>query len=222
MVLSDVLPTSVTGISVIADPGVTCNTLTPAPGGNLVCTIAAGFSGVRGIGISATIASNASGSIVNTASVSGADNPACVACTVSNPVLEVAIDIALSNPRAYSAGGIAGTLFDVVNLAAATVAPTRLTVSPAAALRLFAPYAGGCTATVGDDGNISVSCPNPPSSQGISCSTNTCTLASLPAGSAATLFVALNAGSTATLAAVAAGDGNTSNNSLALPVGGTP
>lgn len=222
VVLRDVLPTSVSGISVVADAGVSCNTLAPSPGGTLICTIATGFSGDRGIRISASVAGNASGVIANTASASGTGNPVCVACTVSNPVQEEGIDIALSNPRAYSAGGISGTLFDVVNLASATVAPTRLTVSPASSLRLFAPFAGGCTATVGDDGNISISCPNPPISQGISCSSNVCTLTSLPQGSAATLFVALNPGSAATVSAVAAGDGNTSNNSLTLPAGGTP
>ncbi|MCB1578767.1 MAG: hypothetical protein KDI81_15935, partial [Xanthomonadales bacterium] len=82
--------------------------------------------------------------------------------------------------------------------------------------------AGGCTATAGADGSISVSCPNPPSSQGIACSGSTCTLASLPSNSAATLFVALNPGATATVTAVVPGDADPTDNTLVLPIGGTP
>jgi uncharacterized repeat protein (TIGR01451 family) len=222
VVLTDVVPASATGYSVVADSGVTCNTLAPPPGSSLVCTIAAGFSGDRGVEISATVADSASGQVSNTVSASGADNPVCVSCSVSNPVLEEPLDVALSNPRAFSAGGIAGTLFDVVNLSSIAVSPVTVRVTPPAALRLFSAYAGGCTATVGDNGEIEISCPNPPSAQGISCSGNTCTVASLAQGSASTLFVALNAGSSATVSAVTPGDGNTANNSLVLPPGGTP
>ena len=220
LVLTDTLPTSVAAISVQPDSGVSCNTLTPAPGSTLTCTVAAGFSGQRGVQISATVAANASGAVVNSVDASGLDNPVCAACTVSNPVAQ-AVDVAIANARSFSAAGIPGTLIDIANMSTVGTA-TTVNVSPASALRLFAAYAGGCTATAGADGSISVSCPNPPSSQGIACSGSTCTLASLPSNSAATLFVALNPGATATVTAVVPGDADPTDNTLVLPIGGTP
>lgn len=221
LVLTDALPASVSGISVVADPGVSCNTLAPAPASDLVCTIAAGFTGDRGIDITATVSAGVGNAVANTVSASGPDGPACVACTVSNPILQ-SVDVGIANPRAFSAAGIQGTLIDVANTSPATASATVVTVTPASALRLFATYSGGCTATAGADGSVTVSCPNPPSTQGVSCAGNNCSLASLPQNTAVTLFVALNAGTTATVTAAVPGDADPSDNSIVLPIGGTP
>jgi uncharacterized repeat protein (TIGR01451 family) len=221
LVLTDTLPSSVAAISVQPDSGVTCNTLTPVPGSTLTCTVAAGFTGQRGVQISATVAANASGTVVNVVDASGSDNPVCASCTVSNPVAQ-SVDVAIANARPFSAAGIPGTLIDIANMSSVAATATIVTVSPGSALRLFAAYAGGCTATAGADGSISVSCPNPPSAQGIACSASTCSLASLPSNAAATLFVALNAGATATVTAVVPGDTDPTDNSIVLPIGGTP
>ena len=221
VVLTDTLPVSVTGISVVPDSGVSCNTLAPAPGSSLVCTVAAGFSGDRGVDISATVAADVSNAVTNTVSASGEDAPACVSCTVSNPIL-ASVDVGIVNPRAFSAAGIPGTLIDIANMSPATASATVVTVTPASALRLFATYSGGCTATPGAGGSVTVSCPNPPTSQGVSCSANSCSLASLPQNAAVTLFVALNAGATATVTANVPGDADPSDNTVVLPIGGTP
>lgn len=221
LVLTDSLPSSVAAISVQPDSGVACNTLAPAPGSTLTCTVAAGFTGQRGVQISATVAADASGTVANSVNASGSDNPVCASCTVSNPVAQ-AVDLAIANARPFSAAGIPGTLIDIANMSAVGAAATTVTVSPGSALRLFAAYAGGCTATAGADGSISVSCPNPPSAQGIACSASVCTLAGLPSSSAATLFVALNPGATATVTAVVPGDADPTDNTIVLPIGGTP
>ncbi|HQV48329.1 MAG TPA: hypothetical protein PLF10_03515, partial [Dokdonella sp.] len=159
--------------------------------------------------------------ISNSVSASGADQPTCVSCSVSNPIA-LPVDVSVANPRAFSAGGIQGTLVDIVNLSAVSAGNISVTISPAASLQLLAPLSTGCTATQGAGGSVSVSCPNPPSSQGIQCSGNSCSLAQIPSGAAVSLFVALNPNSNATLEAPVAGDVNPANNSINLTAGGTP
>lgn len=221
IVLNDTLPSSVVNITVRPSAGVTCNTLAPAPGGQLTCAIAQGFSGERLVVISAFVSDTASAAISNSVSATGVDQPTCVACSVSNPI-SLPVDVAVANARAFSAGGVQGTLVDIANLSAADVGPFLVSVNPASALRLFAPLSSGCTATEGAGGSVSVSCPNPPSSQGIQCTGNVCSIAGVPQGGAITVFVALNANSAASLEAPVAGDTNPSNNAINLPAGGSP
>ncbi len=221
LLLRDVLPTSVTNISVSPGIGVQCDSLAPVPGSNLTCTVAPGFSGMKSVTITATVGSGATGAVVNSVSTTGIVGVQCDTCSTSNPIGE-AIDLALVNPRAFSAGGIAGTLVDVVNLSSVTSSGSSVTVSPVASLRLLAPYASACTATTAADGVISVACPTPPQTQGISCLGNVCTLGQIAPGAAMTLFVALNGTSGASLQLVAFGDIDGSNNSIELPIGGTP
>lgn len=221
LVLTDRIPANVVNASAVAGSGVTCNTLNPQPGANLVCTIAAGFTGDRTVNISATVSSGATGSVTNTVNATGSDGPACSPCTVSNPIA-AGIDASIANARAYVAGGMAGTLFDIVNMSASTAQAASVVVTPASAVRFLAPYSSGCTATPGTGDSIVVSCPSPPDSQGINCSANICTVGSLPQNSAVTLFVARNAGATATVQLIVPGDSDPSDNFLELPPGGTP
>jgi hypothetical protein len=69
---------------------------------------------------------------------------------------------------------------------------------------------------------VVVSCPNPPSTQGVACSANICEIDSLPQNTAVTLFVAVNAGSSVTVRLSVPGDADQSDNIIVLPVGGTP
>ncbi|MGB0133545.1 hypothetical protein, partial [Dokdonella sp.] len=219
--LTDRIPTNVNSASVVAGSGVTCNTLSPQPGANLVCTVAAGFTGQRSVDITAIVAAGATGSVTNTVDASGQDGPACSACTVSNPIV-ADVDAGIANARAYNAGGLAGALIDIVNMSATSTQPASVVVTPASSVRFLAPNASGCTATPGDGGNVTVSCPSPPSTQGINCSANSCTIASLPQNGAITLFVALNGGTSATVLLNVPGDSDPANNTLVLPLGGTP
>lgn len=219
--LTDRIPVNVGNASVVAGSGVTCNTLNPQPGANLVCTIAAGFTGQRTVDITATVSNGATGSVDNTVQASGQDGPVCSSCTVSNPIV-ADVDTGIANARAYNAGGLAGTLFDIVNMSATTAQAASVVVTPASSVRFLAPNASGCTATPGGGDSIVVSCPSPPSTQGISCSGNGCAIATLPQNAAATLFVALNAGTSATVQLTVPGDSDASNNTLVLPLGGTP
>ncbi len=221
LTLRDVLPSSVSGISVAPGPGVTCNDLSPAPGTTLTCTIRAGFSGEANVLISATVAAESSGAVVNSVSATGVDDIVCDNCSVSNPVGQ-AIDVALLNPRPFSAAGIAGTLVDLVNLSPTSSSMSQLSVTPVSSLRLLSTFASNCTTATDDQGNVSVACPTPPETQGIQCSGATCTVGQLSQGGALTVFVALNAAATATLQISAPGDSNNSNNSIELPAGGTP
>ncbi len=221
VVLTDNLPANVENLIVQPAGGVQCSSLNPAPGEQLVCTIPQGFSGERLVVISATVPGSAISAISNSVSASGADQPTCVSCSVSNPIA-LPVDVSVANPRAFSAGGIQGTLVDIVNLSAVSAGNISVTISPAASLQLLAPLSTGCTATQGAGGSVSVSCPNPPSSQGIQCSGNSCSLAQIPSGAAVSLFVALNPNSNATLEAPVAGDVNPANNSINLTAGGTP
>ena len=222
LTLADTLPTGVKNIVVGVENGVTCSPAQPNPGDALICTIPAGFQGDRKVTISATVSSSPGMVISNTvrgATVNG--QVTCTDCTVSNPVTG-SFDLAVLNPRPFSAGGIDGTLVDVVNLSETPVSGASLSVTPATSLRLLSPFSAACTATVGDGGNVSVVCPNPPSTQGMSCVGNTCTLGELSQNMATTIFVALNAGTAATLQVGTIGDTNPSNNSIELPAGGTP
>jgi len=221
VVLADILPTNVEGLSVQPGAGVQCSSLAPTPGEQLVCTIPQGFSGERLVVISATVPGSAISAISNSVSVSGEDQPTCVSCSVSNPIA-LPVDVSIANPRAFSAGGIQGTLVDIVNLSAVGAGNITVSVNPAASVRLLAPLSTGCTATQGAGGSVSVSCPNPPSSQGIQCTGSSCSLAQIPSGSAVSLFVALNTNSSATLEAPVTGDINPANNSINLTAGGTP
>jgi uncharacterized repeat protein (TIGR01451 family) len=219
--LRDALPLSVTDISVVPDPGVSCDNLTPAPGSNLTCTIPPGFTMQRSVTISATVAAGAIGSVANSVVATGVAGVQCNACSVSNPIGQT-VDVALVNPRPFSAAGIDGTLVDVVNLSSTIPSAVTLFINPASAVRFLAPYASACTATPDPDGNVNVACPSPPDTQGISCDASTCLLGEVPRGSAATIFVALNESSTATVQVIAAGDADGPNNSIQLPVGETP
>lgn len=221
LVLTDRIPDSAINASVVPGAGVTCNTPNPQPGANLVCTIATGFTGERTVSISATVAPGATGSVTNTVNASGPDGPVCSACTVSNPIA-VDVNAGIANPRAFTAGGLAGTLLDIVNMSANTAQAAVILVTPASSVQFLAPLSSGCTATPGPDGSVLVSCPNPPSTQGINCSGNGCTIATLPANAAATLFVALNPGASATVQLLVPGDSDPSDNTLVLPLGGTP
>ncbi|HET9033635.1 MAG TPA: hypothetical protein VFN25_12110 [Dokdonella sp.] len=221
LALRDVLPGSVSNISVVPSADVSCDNLAPDPGSNLTCTIGAGFTGQTSVTISATVASDATNAVVNSVSATGISNISCQSCSVSNPVGQ-AIDLALMNPRPFSAGGVAGTLIDVVNLSPTPSSMSQVSVSPASSLFLLAPYASACTTTTDDQGNTSVICPSPPESQGIQCSGATCTLGQLSQGGALTVFVALNGSSAATMQLSASGDSDTSNNSIELSAGGTP
>lgn len=221
LTLNDVLPASVSNLSVTPDQGVSCNNLSPEPGSTLTCTIDAGFSGQVGVVISATVAVDATGALVNSVSATGISDINCDSCSVSNPVNQ-AIDLALMNPRPFSAGGVAGTLIDVVNLSPTPSSMAQLSVSPASSLRLLAPFASACTTTIDDEGNVSVSCPSPSESEGIQCSAATCLLDQVSQGGALTVFVALNGSSAATVQISAPGDSNGSNNSIELSSGGTP
>jgi uncharacterized repeat protein (TIGR01451 family) len=219
--LRDALPLSVTDISVVPDPGVSCDSLTPAPGSNLTCTIPPGFTMQRSVTISATVAAGAVGSVANSVVATGVAGVQCNACSVSNPLGQT-VDVALVNPRPFSAAGIDGTLVDVVNLSSTIPSAVTLFVNPANAVRFLAPYASACTTSTDLDGNVNVACPSPPDLQGISCDASTCSLGEIPRGSAMTVFVALNESSTATVQVTAAGDADGPNNSIELPVGETP
>lgn len=224
LTLVDSLPANIRDVRVLPDAGVACDALTPPAGAEVTCTIAAGFSGVRRIGISAVVVgADGQGGVRNSVSASGADAPVCAGCVAVNPV-GVGADVALGNPRAFSAAGIAGTLFDVVNLSATTASAVDVTLSPGSAIRLFATFASGCTASAGGvPGSVVVTCPSPPSQQGVSCSADRCTVASLGQGAAVTLFAALNPGAGPAFARVEVeGDPDVSNNELALPQEGSP
>ncbi|MGA8277972.1 MAG: DUF11 domain-containing protein [Rhodanobacteraceae bacterium] len=215
--LSDQLPTMIDVISISADAGVQCSPAQPAAGQQLVCAVAAGYTGTRRVSIDATVATDASGVLRNSVVASGADQPVCSACSVSNPVVPVGpgIDVALGNARAFSAAGIDGNLFDVVNLGGDV--PVTVTLSPAANVSLFGGYAAQCTADDGGGGTVVVICPDPPPMQGVTCSGATCSIASLPQGATITLFAAPTGNSMLTAHANAAGDGNPDNDMLDLP-----
>lgn len=215
--LSDQLPTMIGSISVGADAGVQCSPAQPAAGQQLVCAVDAGFTGTRRVTINATIATDASGTLSNSVVASGADQPVCSPCSVSNPVVQAVpgTDVALGNARAFSAAGIDGNLFDVVNLAGAV--PVTVTLSPAANVSLFGGYAAQCTADDGSGGTVVVICPDPPPMQGVACTGSTCTIASLPEGATITLFAAPAGNSELTAHASAPGDGNPGNDTLDLP-----
>ncbi len=218
----DELPSNISNTVVSTGAGISCNATTPAPGSTLVCSVASGFTGQRTVTISADVSGpDESGRVLNTITVDGGDGAACSPCSVVHPV-SAAVDITLRNARPFSAAGIAGTLIDVVNLEPSVASNIMLSLSPVASRRLFALYSSGCTATPGPLGQVHVSCPSPPQSQGASCSGSQCTIALLPANTAVTLFVALNAGTTATLTAVAAGDIVPTNNTIELSAGDAP
>ena len=221
LLMRDVLPTSVVNISVSPGDGIQCDNVSPIPGSNLTCTIPPGFSGQKTVTITANVRSGASGAVFNSVSATGVVGVQCVTCITINPIGEP-IDLALVNPRAFSAGGVAGTLVDVVNLSSIPSPGSSVSISPLSALRLLSPYASACAATAGADGSISVACPSPPEMQGISCLGAVCTLGEIAPGAAMTVFVALNGASVATMQLVAIGDADGSNNSIELPVGGTP
>jgi uncharacterized repeat protein (TIGR01451 family) len=219
--IRDALPLSVTDISVQPGPGVTCDNLTPAPGSNLTCTIPAGFTSERSVEILATVAANAVGSVFNSVVATGVAGVQCNACSVSNPIGQ-SVDVALVNPRPFSAAGIDGTLLDVVNLSSTIPSAITLFVNPASAVRLLSAFSPECTSTTDPDGSVNVSCPSPPDNQSISCDASTCLLGEIPRGSVMTVFVALDESSTATVQVTAAGDADGPNNSIVLPVGETP
>ena len=220
LTLVDNLPANVRDIRVVAGNGSTCSATTPAPGSTLTCSIAAGFTGTRSITVAATVtAADGQGQLRNTLAASGADTPACSPCATTHPV-GTAADVGVGNARPFNAAGIAGTLVDIINLTSTATPTVSVTIEPASAQTLFGVYSGGCTATPGTGGAVTVSCPSPPSAQGIQCSGATCTIQSLPASGAATVFVALQAG--ATLRASVAGDTNPGNNAITLPPGGSP
>lgn len=226
--LTDRLPSNVSGIQVNAGSGVSCNASDPIAGSDLVCTIPAGFTGQRSVTVRATVgAPDANGTLRNTLSASGIDAPTCSACTVVHPVEPPppppSVDVALRNPRAYTAGGVPGTLFDVANLSSNRSGRISVSATPASALRLFASSVPGCTATSGAGGSVVVGCPSPPSpSEAVTCYANNCIVSQLGAGSNVTLFIALNAGASLGVKAETDNDSDTSNNTLTLPVGATP
>lgn len=177
--------------------------------------------------ISANVLATATSSIVNLATLTPSSGTTCnpSSCRVSvATAINVAThaDIALRNPRPYSAAGINGTLIDVVNLSAITANAIPVRLTPASARRLLATFASGCTATTGSAGSVTVNCPNPGIAQGVRCLDGVCTIDQLAQNAAVTLFVALNDGATATLRAEAAGDPNSDNNAIVLPTGATP
>ncbi len=222
LTIADTLPAGIRNIVIGLEAGVTCNPMQPAPGTTLICTIPAGFQGERHVTISANVNATASTSISNTVRASTVNSEVtCMDCTVSNPVAG-SFDIASMNPRPFSAGGVNGTLIDIVNLSETPVSGASLGVTPAASLRLLSPFSAACTATVGADGSVSVACPDPPSTEGINCAGSTCTLGELAQNMATTVFVALNENTTATIQVGTVGDSNPSNNSIELPAGGTP
>lgn len=222
LTMADTLPDGIRDIVIGLEAGVTCTPMQPLPGQTLICTIPAGFQGERHVTISATVNAAAGTTLSNTVRANAGNNGVtCMDCTVSN-LVEGSFDLALVNPRPFSAGGVNGTLIDVVNLSAMPVSGASLVVTPVSALRLLSPFSGSCTATVGDDGNVSVACPVPPSPQGVSCSGNTCSVGALDPATASTIFVALNGAAPATVRISTTGDSNPSNNSIELPVGGTP
>lgn len=222
LTMADALPTGIRDIVVGVEAEVTCNPMQPSPGDTVICNIPAGFQGERHVTISAIVNAGSGTVISNTVRATAATGEvSCMDCTVSNPV-EASFDIALMNPRPFSAGGIDGTLIDIVNLSEVPVSGASLIVTPASSLRLLSPFSGACTATVGDDGNVIVVCPDPPSTQGINCSGNTCSFGGLSQSMATTVFVALNENAAVTVSLAAVGDSNPSNNSIELPVGGTP
>jgi uncharacterized repeat protein (TIGR01451 family) len=220
--LTDVLPTMIANVSVTAGSGVSCNTAHPAPGDSLVCQVQADFTGTRQVGIHATVAADASGQVRNGVTASGADEPVCSACTVANPVAATGTgnDVALGNVRAYSAAGIDGNLFDVVNRAGDV--PVQVSLSPDSDVRLFAAYSAHCSADDGDDGSVVVTCPDPPPMQAVSCSGATCTIANLPEGATITLFAAPDGARALTAHAGVADDGVPDDNDLVLPAPGAP
>ena len=221
LTLTDTLPSGIRDISVSVTGGIACNTATPAPGSNLICTIPDGFTGEHSVTISAAVDGSAGASISNTVRATGVNGVDCSSCTVSNPV-RPSYDIALVNPRPFSAGGVQGSLVDVVNLSQGSVQGATLTVTPAASVRLLGPFTSTCTTTIDPDGNVSVVCPDPPPSQGVSCTGNNCSFGELVQGTATTVFVALGDGTTATMQLSSVGDSDPSNNSVGLPAGSTP
>ena len=221
LTLRDVLPVSVSAITVTTGQGVNCNSLTPTPGSLLVCSIAAGFTGQSSVSIAATVATTATGAVVNSVTATGVNGISCSSCSVSNPVQQV-IDLALMNPRRFVAGGISGTLIDVVNLSDIASAGSTVSVSPASALRLASPFSSECSAVTGADGEVSVICQSPPETEGISCLSGGCALGEIAPGAAMTIFVALDGSSAATVQLSALGDPDTSNNTIELPAGGAP
>lgn len=222
LTLVDSLPANVSGIAVSAGAGTTCGTTTPAAGSDLVCTIPAGFTGQRSITITATVtAADAQGQLRNTLAASGVDAPLCSPCATAHPVV-AQVDISVGNARPFSAAGVSGTLVDIVNLSSTAATALVVIVEPASAIEIFGVYSNGCTATPGAGGSTVVSCPVPPSSQGIQCSADRCTIQGLPSDGAATLFVALRPQTSATLRVEVPGDTNPGNNSITLPVGGNP
>ena len=222
MTLTDTLPTGIRNVVVAAETGVSCSPQQPSAGDTLICTIPAGFQGQRHVTISATVNAGSGTILSNTVRANAVNNEVtCMDCTVSNPVTG-SFDLAVMNPRPFSAGGVDGTLIDVINLSQTPVSGASLTVTPATSLRLLSAFSAACTATVAEGGEISVACPNPPSSQGINCAGAICSLGNLPQNMASTIFVALNAGAAATVQVGTVGDTNPSNNSIELPAGGTP
>jgi hypothetical protein len=159
--------------------------------------------------------------VINTVNASGSDEPNCSSCTVSNPIA-ASTDASIANPRAFVAGTLPGTLLDIVNMSANPAQGATVVVTPASSIRFLAPYSSGCTATPGPGGSVNVSCPNPPGTQGVICANSVCTISTLPQNAAATLFVALNPGASATVQLNVPGDTDPSDNTLALPLGGTP
>ncbi len=221
LTLRDVLPISLSAISVTTGQGVVCDSLTPTPGSVLVCSIAAGFTGQSSVSIAATVAPGATGAVVNSVTATGVNGIACNSCSVSNPIAQI-IDLALMNARPFVAGGISGTLIDVVNLSDIASAGSTVSVSPASALRLTSPFSSECTAVTGADGEVSVICQSPPETEGISCLSGGCVLGAIAPGAAMTFFVALDGSSAATVQLSALGDPDTSNNTIVLPAVGAP
>lgn len=222
LTLIDDLPANIGDILVSAGAGTSCNTTTPAPGSQLVCSIDAGFSGERSISVTATVtAADAQGGLRNTLAASGADAPACAPCSTVHPVAGT-VDIEVTNLRPFNAAGVAGVLVDIVNPSADAASMLVATVEPASAIELFGVYSGNCTATSGPGGAVVVSCPTPPSSQGIQCSGNQCTIQMLGQNGAATLFIALAAQTSASLRVDVPGDPDPGNNIIVLPAGGNP
>ncbi|MEZ5463066.1 hypothetical protein [Dokdonella sp.] len=219
--LVDRIPTNVSNVSVVPGTGASCNSLNPQPGANLICTIAAGFTGERTVDISATVSADATGTVTNTVDASGSDGPVCSSCTVVNPIA-TGIDAGIANARPFSAGGLSGTLIDIVNMAEVTAQAATVIVTPSSSLSFLAPFASGCTASAGTGDSVVVNCPNPPSTQGVQCSANLCGIDSLPQNTAVTLFVATIPGSSVTVRLSVPGDADQSDNTIVLPIGGTP